>query len=142
MKVLHRILALIALCAWLSAGAHVALEHGGDAQAALPEQVVQGDHRHDHHHHDDEVPTPADGHHHHELSSATVSLAKSVQKGLHAPQPAPIGERLLAELALLLRGSEIPGQVSVYGDSPPDLRMSGWLFVAQTARPVRGPSLA
>ena len=121
------------LLAWLCAGAHVTLEHGGEAFG----EAVHGEH-----HNDDESVPGDDNHHHHDLGAVTAAqFAKSSEQQLLAPQWVPIYDRLGAELSALLRGTDAQHEHSVVGDSPPDERASGWLFVVQTALPVRGPSL-
>ena len=125
------------LLAWLGAGAHIALEHGGEVFGAHFDAAEHGDHHHD------DAPPPGEDKHHHDLGAVTTTqFAKAAEQQLLAPQWVPIYDRLLAELAALLRGADVPHEHSVVGDSPPDSRMSGWLFVVQTALQVRGPSLA
>ena len=137
-KFVRQLIAAFMLLAWLCVGAHVALEHGGETLGTHIGEAEHGDH-----HHDDE-PAPGDGeHHHHDLGVVNAAqFSKSADQQFLAPQWVPVYDRLLAELAALLRGADAPHEHSVVGDSPPDTRMSGWLFVVQTALQVRGPSLA
>ena len=124
--------------AWLFAGAHIAVEHGGDGIISHLSEAFHG------HHHHDEEPVPAeDGHHHHDFGTEIVSqISKSSGQQVAAAAWISLYEGLKAELAALLHESDVCAEHSVVGDSPPDTRRSGWLFVVQTARPVRGPSLA
>jgi hypothetical protein len=125
------------LLAWLCAGAHVTLEHGGETFGSHIGEAVHGDH----HHNDEPAPGDSDDHHH-DIGVVIAQFAKASDQQLLAPHWVPVFDRLLAELAALLRGADARHEHSVVGESPPDTRMSGWLFVVQTARPVRGPSLA
>jgi hypothetical protein len=134
------------LLAWLLAGAHVALEHGGKVAVAHAghgdefDSHDAHDHGHGHHHDDDGEPVD-DPEHHHELGAAVPwHSAKSWGQQLVALQWIPIYNRLIAALSEVDRGIEAVHVHSVFGDSPPDTRLSGWLFVAQTALQVRGPS--
>jgi hypothetical protein len=138
---LRQLIAVFVLLAWLGASVHVALDHGGESFHAS-HACGDHDHQHDHDHHH----APAQeggGDHHHDLRVATpAQFAKLAEKQALLPQWVPLYDRLAAELAALLRGTEALHEHSMFGESPPDTRMSGWLFVVQTARPVRGPSLA
>ena len=134
MTVFRHIIAALALLAWLFAGTHVALEHGGNSSLAEFGGIFHDDHHHE------EVPSPDRDGHYHELSA--MRSAQSAQIELRAPEWMPLPIWFLAELAVLLRASGAPQENSVLSDFMPDLRMSGWLFVVHTARPVRGPSLA
>ena len=137
MKLSRQLIAALMLLAWLGAGAHVALEHGGKGCFSHISAAMHGGHHHD------DAPAPGEDEHHHDLGvMMTAQFAKAAEQQLLAPQWVPIYDRLLAELAALLRGAHVPHEHSVVGDSPPDTRMSGWLFVVQTALQVRGPSLA
>ena len=122
------------LLAWLFAGAHVAMEHGGEEL---------GEAMHGAHHHDDD-DAPGDGnHHHHDLGPTTAAqFTKSAGQQILAPQWVPIYDRFLAGVAALLRKMETIHEHPIVCDSPPDERASGWLLLCQTALPVRGPSLA
>ena len=132
----HPLIAALMLLAWLCAGAHVALEHGGGGFGSHPGEAVHGGHHHD------EEPAPDADEHHHDLGTVTASqFTKSAGQQLLAPHWVPIYARLVAELAASQRGADARHAHSVVGDSPPDTRMSGWLLVVQTALPVRGPSL-
>lgn len=136
-KFTRQLIAALVVLAWLCAGAHVALEHGGKVFGSHFDAAEHGEHHHG------DAPAPGDNEHHHELGVITVAqFAKTSAQQLLAPQWVPIYDRLLAELAALRRGVDVPHEHSVVGDSPPDTRMSGWLFVVQTALQVRGPSLA
>jgi hypothetical protein len=133
----HRHIAALMLFAWLFAGAHLALEHGGVAFCAHLEEAMHGAQHHEH------GSGAGDESHHHDFVAMTAAqFAKSAGKQLQAPQWVPIFERLVAELAASLRRADVLHERSIVGDSPPDSRKSGWLFVVQSARPVRGPSLA
>ena len=135
-KLSRQLIAALMLLAWLCAGAHVALEHGGDGFGSHPGEAVHGGHHHD------EEPAPDEDDHHHDLGAVTAAqFAKSAGQERLAPQWVPIYERLAAELAASQGGADARHKHSVVGDSPPDTRMSGWLLVVQTALPVRGPSL-
>jgi hypothetical protein len=141
-KLTSQIFAALMLLAWLWAGAHLVLEHGGEALGVHLGEDMHHDHHDDDHHHDD-CPAPQDeDEHHHDLAATNAGpLVKSSEQQVFAPQWVPLFERLTAELVALLRGIDLEHEHSVIGDSPPDERAFGWLFVVQTARPVRGPSL-
>jgi hypothetical protein len=133
----HQVLALLTLIGWLFAIGHICVPYCGAADGGVRHAAAG--------HHDDhggDAPEQ-DGHHHHDLRAATAAqFTKSSEQQLLAPQWVPIYDRLVAELAALLRRTDALHERSTLGDLPPDTRMSGWLFVVQTARPVRGPSLA
>lgn len=120
------------LFAWLFAGAHLALEHGGDLLVCHGESS----------HHDDHDSAPADAHHHHDLGAIRAGKAITAQKHFAALLSTPLCEQLCAQFTALLYRAAAPQEPSTFGDSPPDERASGWLLVSHTALPVRGPSLA
>lgn len=133
----HRtFLAALMLFAWLFAGAHMALEHGGGWSVCDDASSL-------HDGHDDHDSPPADGHHHHDLGAVLAGKAITAQESQFAMQPwTPLASQLLAQFTALLRHAEVPHAPSNFGKSPPDERASGWLLVSHTALPVRGPSLA
>jgi hypothetical protein len=136
-KLSRQLITALMLLAWLCAGAHVALEHGGDVFGSHVDSAEHG-----HHHHHDGAPVPSEDGHHHDLGATTTAqFSKAAEQQFLAPQWVPIYDHLLAELAALLRGVGVPHEHSVVGDSPPDTRMFGWLYVVHTALQVRGPSL-
>ena len=123
------------LLAWLSAGVHVASEHGGESFGFHADEAAHGEH-----HHDDDHDAPGDSdHHHHDIG---VAFAKSAEKQLLAPQWIPLLGEVIAQLSAMLRSTDAVRERTLIGDSPPDERASGWLLVCQTALQVRGPSLA
>ena len=135
-KSTRQLIAALMLLAWAFAGAHVALEHGGELAGSHFDAAAHDEHD------DDDGPVPADGHHHHDLGAVTsAQFAKSVEQ-LSAPQWTPLYDQLIAQLAAMLRDAGEVRERSVIGDSPPDERASGWLLDCHTALPVRGPSLA
>ena len=136
-KLSRQLIAALMLFAWLCAGAHVTLKHGGEEFGSHIGEAEHGGHHHD------EEPAPGEDDHHHDLGAVMASqFAKAAEQQFLTPQWVPICDRLVAQLAALLREVDARHEHSVVGDSPPDTRTSGWLFVVQTARPVRGPSLA
>ncbi len=130
-RLLRQIIAALVLFAWLGAGTHMALSHGG---------LLHGSHLGEAMH--EEGPAPADGaHHHHDLDAMTAArLAKSAVQQFPAPQTLAL-EQFVAEstawLWVVRSECERPG----VEDPPPDERASGWLLACRTAHPVRGPSL-
>lgn len=124
------------IVAWLSAGAHMAQEHGGnwsvcDEVSSHPDG------------HDDHDSVPENGHHHHDPGTVRAGKVIAAQDmRFAAPLHTPFTDQLLAQFTALLRHAEAPHATSTFGKSPPDERASGWLLVSHTALPVRGPSLA
>ena len=123
------------LLAWLHASAHVALEHGGET---LISHLVAARH----HDHDDES-APIDGEsQQHDLGEVTAAqFTKSAEHQSLVPHWVPLYDRLIVEVAEMLRARDSLHEHSFAGESPPDERASGWLLVVRTAHPVRGPSL-
>ena len=133
-KLFLQLIAALTLLAWLGAGVHVALAHGGEGFGV----EVHGEQHHD----DDDAPGESD-HHHHDLGAVTsAAFAKSAEKQLLAPQWIPLLGEVIAQLAAMLHSTDAVRERTLIGDSPPDERASGWLLVCQTALQVRGPSLA
>jgi hypothetical protein len=141
-KITRHIFAALVLLAWLYAGAHVALEHGGETLTSHLSGAVPDDHHHDDHDHDEPAPRDAEHHHHHDLGELTgTQFTKSVEHQALIPQWVALYDRLIEELAEVQRRAAELDERSVVGESPPDERAVGWLLVVQTALPVRGPSL-
>ena len=136
MKFARQYLAALVLSVWLLALGHVALEHcaamnGGCVVAC--QSHTEGCH--------EGTPEGEEHHHHHLTAFATSPLAKLLD--LKMPLLWRSFDQMLAErLAEILRTSVAPNAALASWESPPDERAAGWLFVCQTARPVRGPSLA
>ncbi len=134
LKPSRHLIAALMLLAWVIMSGHVALEHGGAGRGMHVAAALHGGQHHD------EEPAPAEDHHH-ELGAVTVTqFTKAAEKQLLAPTWQPLYDQLVAELAALLRS--VDGGRPVLVDLQSDGRASGWLFVVQTALPVRGPSLA
>ena len=133
-----RVFAVLTFLGWLFATGHVVFSHGGQADGGAMETAF------DHHDHDDEHGAPDSGdHHHHDLTLVAAGQAgKTVEVKVFAPVWIPLLEDLAAQLRTLAREEEHSRGTFDFGKSPPDTRMSGWLFVVQTALQVRGPSLA
>lgn len=136
-KLTRQLIAALMLIAWLFAGAHVAVEHGGEAFGFHSDEAAHGEH-----HHDDDHDAPGDSdHHRHDLGAVTsATFTKSAEKQILAPQWVPLFSQFVAHLAAMLHGTEL--EQTLIDDAPPDERASGWLLVCQTALQVRGPSLA
>lgn len=132
------------LFAWLFAMGHLWVEHGCDSWGGYgagmvnPQQGHGHADGHHHHHHDvedrGEDPDSPLEHHHHDVGIA-VREAGGIM----------VGAPLVAVLIVTLFFPEVPhGELrtepAITG-SPPDERRSGYLFVIQTAQPVRGPSV-
>ncbi len=131
-KFVHQLIAALTLLAWLGAGVHVALEHGGEGFGLYSDESAHGEP-----HHDDDGDSD---HHHHDLGAVTSEVAaKSAEKQILAPQWVPLLGQFVAHLASMLHGTA--QERTLIADSPPDERASGWLLVCQTALQVRGPSL-
>lgn len=129
-KLLRPLLAALMLVAWFVTGAHMVLEHGGDWHGAAAHEKPADDH------------SESDHAHHHDL--ATVLLGKGLAVPTLAALPSP-ELSLAAVFSVAGVGPELPVPLAargIIGDSPPDARAAGWLLVAHTARPVRGPALA
>jgi hypothetical protein len=135
-KLGRHIFAMLLLLAWLSAGVHLAIEHGGVPFCAHFEETMHGAQHHDH----GSEPAEACDNHHDFGAITAAKLAKVLTKQLLATQSNRLCDCLLAELAAALDRNNAEILRSTVGDSPPDERASGWLLVVQTALPVRGPS--
>ena len=136
----HRpFLAALMLIAWLLTSSHIVLEHGGDWWGCHAEAGHDGGH---HHHHEDS-DLPGEPHHHHDLGVVLFGKAVAVHQAAPAPSPwTPLVAFTGGQFTPTLRIAPVPLGWTTIGDSPPDARSSGWLLVAHTARPVRGPALA
>jgi hypothetical protein len=99
----------------------------------------------DHHHHEEgdqhhdeglpgELPALPEDHHHHELSLAARASGAAMLK-------APLAAVLFVTCFQPEVAEEKSPPLPAITGSPPDERRFGYLFVLQTARPVRGPSL-
>ena len=127
------------LLAGIFAGAHVALEHGGDSGASH----FDADSHVGYHDDDEGGPAPTEGHHHHDLGAVpSAQFEKSVAKRLFAPRWTLLYGRLVARVAAMPRETGVVQERSLIGDSPPDERAFGCLLDCHTAHPVRGPSAA
>ncbi len=133
MKSGHRMLSALVLGAWLLAVAHVALDHCAaiDGTSVVICTPPQDSHSHE---------ESGEGHHHHFGAWATQS-AKVVSSQIQSANWIPLTD-FSARLAELLWGPGLARAPSGRWESPPDGRASGWLYLVQTALPVRGPSLA
>jgi hypothetical protein len=128
------LIAALMLLAWLSAGAHVALEFGGMNFGAHIGEATHEPGHHDHHDGDG-------GHHHHDLGTAArTQFAKTSDERLPAPHWTPVFDRLLIEWDAMLRSAAAERPSLARTDAPPDERMTGWLFTVRTALQVRGPA--
>jgi hypothetical protein len=133
-------MALLLMFAWLFATGHLWVEHAGELPGNHGGGIVAIEHDHgdghDHHHHDEdrgEEPVLPEAHHHHELGIAARDAGAVVVK---APLVAVLFVTFFLPEAI---GSKDAPAPAITG-SPPDERRSGYLFVVQTAHPVRGPS--
>jgi len=135
----HRpLLAALMLIAWVLTSSHIVLEHGGDWWGCHAEAGHDGGH---HHHEDSDLP--GEPHHHHDLGVVLLGKTVAVHKAAPAPSPwTPLVAFTGGQFTPTLRIAPVPLGWTTIGDSPPDARSSGWLLVAHTARPVRGPALA
>jgi hypothetical protein len=132
----RKLLAALLLLAWLGAGLHLALEHGGaffvthlnhEAHCADPHECGG-------------LPGEPDHHHHHLTAATAARCAPAIEHIVKVRFWQPLDETLRAAFALLLRDIE-PGNLSRAGwDAPPDPRAAGWLFAVRTAFPVRAPA--
>ena len=132
MKFARQCLAALVLSVWLLALGHVALEHcavmNGGCVVACQSHTGGG-------HEGDEHP------HHHLTAFASSPLGKVLAWKM--PLLWRSFDQMLAEQwSEISRASLEPRAALASWESPPDERAAGWLFVCQTARPVRGPSLA
>jgi hypothetical protein len=142
MSLARRVTALLLMFAWCFANGHLWVEHAGEETVHHEAEMVAVEHHHhdeDDHQHDEDVPSgdaPAlpEEHHHHEMSVVTRDSGAATLK---APLVAVLFVTLL--LSEVAEGETSPSP-AITG-SPPDERRSGYLFVVQTAHPVRGPSL-
>jgi len=145
MSFARRVTALLLMFAWCFANGHLWIQHAGEEDGHCKiEMMAVEDHHHDdgdddhHHHHDDGLPGEFPGvpeeHHHHELS---LTARDSGTAMLKVPLPAV----LFVTFFVAERPEEKSPPLPAITGSPPDERKSGYLFVVQTARPVRGPSL-
>jgi hypothetical protein len=135
----HRpLLAALMLIAWVLTSSHIVLEHGGGWWGCHAEAGHDGGH---HHHHHEDSDLPGEPHHHHDLGVVLLGKAVAVHKAAPAPSPwTPLVAFTGGQFTPTLRIAPVPLGWTTIGDSPPDARSSGWLLVAHTARPVRGPA--
>jgi hypothetical protein len=135
----HRpLLAALMLLAWFVTNSHIVHEHGGDWWGCHAPAAHDGGH-----HHNGDSDHPGEPHHHHDLGAVLLGKILSVQKAAPASSAWPLSGTLgFAQVTADIRLAPLPLEWTAIGDSPPDARSSGWLFAVQTARPVRGPSLA
>jgi hypothetical protein len=132
-KFLRSIIAVLVLLAWLGAGVHMALEHGGILHGA---EMGEAMHTHE------EAPAEEGHHHHHDFDAQTAArLAKSLDEQFPAPQWQALDQFLAEFTAGWRRVAPMLERPGVWS-APPDERAVGWLLVCRTAHPVRGPSLA
>ena len=133
----HRIFALLTLLGWFFAAGHVFLSHGGTADGGAT-QARAAEHG-DNDDHDGNAPEH-DGHHHDLTPYAPGQSAKTLELKALAPVLVPLCDTVAARLTAQARVAQDARRTFDFGESPPDERAFGWLFVVQTARPVRGPS--
>ena len=134
----HRpLLAVLMLLAWFVTSTHIVLEHGGDWWGCHAEAALDGGH------HDEDSELPGEPHHHHDLGVVLLGKALAAQKVDSASSGwTPLAALIFGQFTPVLRAASVPLGWAAIGDSPPDARSSGWLLIARTARPVRGPALA
>lgn len=137
MRSLREFIAALVLVAWLAAGVHVTIEHGcdpfelsGDASASGANHVDLGD-----------GPENSDEHFH-DLGAITATLSAAPGQRLSRAEFTSVSHGSAGVIALIHSQANGLGPVWTNGDSPPDQRSFGWLFVVQTALQVRGPSLS
>lgn len=136
-KLVRQVIAALMLVFWISASAHLALEHGG---ATFGVQLAGLSHDHSDGHHHGETD---EEHHHHNLGAVThAQIKKGNERPLLIPAWQPIAELFLDQLRLAAGESARLPIFGSDGRAELDHRWSGWLLVARTALPVRGPSLA
>jgi hypothetical protein len=151
----RHLLAVLTLLGWLGAFGHVALDHGGVADGGALAELLHGVKPHEHHagahhaehedgnrqHHDRGLPEGEE--HHHDFAALDGGKwMKSAEIKTMLPQSAPLDVAVAGRWLSTLRESGAIGWFSLREHAPPlDQRLSGWLLVVQTARPVRGPSL-
>lgn len=130
---------MLTLLGWLFAAGHVALRHGGVAQGGSEHAAPGAAHGDDH---DDNAPSQdGEGHHHHDFAAVDGGQwSKAVDERTLAPVWMSLVDMLADRLAE--REERQPRLLPTREHAPPDERAFGWLFVCQTALPVRGPSLA
>jgi hypothetical protein len=109
-------------------------DHEGEAPGA------QHDDR-DSHENDHGLPDGED--HHHDLAVLDGGKwMKSAELKTSLPNWVPLDVAMAGRLVIPLREGREIALLSMREHAPPaDQRVSGWLLVVQTARPVRGPSL-
>ena len=136
LKTPRPLLAALMLLAWLMTSGHMVLEHGGEWRGGHAEVACAGGH------HDGDSERPGEPHHHHDLGVVLLGKAVAVQKVTPVPSAwTPLAVLIYGRLTpAALPAPALPGR-TVIGDSPPDARSSGWLLIAHTARPVRGPAV-
>jgi hypothetical protein len=138
----RQITAVVLLFAWCFATGHLWTAHAGERLfgGSGEEHAHDWDHHHHEHdddHHEDEDQPAEESHHHHHAIGAATRTGAAQDLTIEAPLAAILLETLLDAF---LRGDADEPQPAISG-SPPDERSSGYLFVLQTAHPVRGPSL-
>jgi uncharacterized protein involved in copper resistance len=141
MRLARQITALWLLFVWCFATGHLWTSHAGEHPLEAAQETAHVHHAHEgHHHHDDEdhhgdPETPAESHHHHQIDAAARVVAGDAMV-VHAPLVA------ILWMEVIQAASQCDRSIEPHAfESPPDERRSGYLFVVQTAHPVRGPSL-
>jgi hypothetical protein len=139
----RQIAAFVLLIAWCFTMGHLWIAHPGERSfevSGLEHAHDWHGHHHDDDHHDGEREgEPAEGSHHHHGIEAATRAAVSQDLTFAAPMVALLWDGIVQALAAAADDdNELPPGIT---GSPPDERCSGYLYVIQTARPVRGPSL-